>query len=122
MDTYGGAHYAITDAPDNDKIHVLAFSLGSAFDTRAQARDRVESYVIAGPESRLRLYGLQLQGASAVLGFQRVGEPLPEIGEVLSLSTEVARRDHAAAVRRGCKTCRPRTGLSPMTRANSRSR
>lgn len=89
LDVYAGAHFVITDAPDNNRISVLAFSTGSDFDTRTAARDRIESYVIAGPQSRMTLYGRQLQGAQAILAYQRVEEPLPEIGDVYAISTEV---------------------------------
>lgn len=89
LDVYAGAHFVITDAPDNDRISVLAFSTGSDFDTRTAARDRIESYVIAGPESRMVLYGRQLLGSQAILVYQRVEESLPEIGEVYAISTEV---------------------------------
>lgn len=88
LDVYAGAHAIITDAPDNERIHATIFSMGSDFDTRTQARDRIESYVIAGPESRMRLYGRQLNGQQAVAAYQRVEEPLPEIGEVVCLSRE----------------------------------
>lgn len=89
LDVYAGAHFIITDAPDNDRIGVLAFSTGSDFDLRTAARDRIESYVIAGPESRMTLYGRQLKESQAILVYQRVEEPLPEIGEVYAISTEV---------------------------------
>ena len=89
LDVYAGAHFVITDAPDNNRISVLAFSTGSDFDTRTAARDRIESYVIAGPQSRMTLYGRQLMGSQAILAYQRVEEPLPEIGDVYAISTEV---------------------------------
>ena len=89
LDVYAGAHFIITDAPDNDRISVLAFSTGSDFDQRSAARDRIESYVIAGPESRATLYGRQLQGSQAILLYQRVEEPLPEVGDVYAISNEV---------------------------------
>lgn len=89
VDTYAGAHLIITDAPDNDRIHVTAFSTASDFDNRTAARDRIESYVIAGPVSRMTLYGRQLLGTQALLAYQREEEPLPEIGEVYAVSTEV---------------------------------
>lgn len=90
LDVYAGAHAIITDAPDNSEIHTLLFSTGSDYDTRTAARDRVESYVITGPESRMTVYGRQLVGQQAVLVYQRVEEPLPEVGEVYCLSKEVA--------------------------------
>ena len=88
QDTYAGAHCIITDAPDNARIHVTAFSTASDYDTRTAARDRIESYVVAGPISRMVLYGRQLLGAQALLVYQRVEEPLPEIGKVYAVSSE----------------------------------
>lgn len=88
VEMYAGAHCIITDAPDNPRIGVLLFSTGSDYHVRADARDRIESYVIAGPESRMVVYGRQLKGASAVQVFQRIEEPLPEVGDVYCLSDE----------------------------------
>lgn len=88
LDMYAGAHAIITDAPYNDRISCCLFSTGSAFDNRTTARDRIESYVVAGPFSRLRLYGNQLVGQRAILCYQREEEPLPDVGEVLVLSVE----------------------------------
>lgn len=88
LEMYAGAHAIITDPPNNDRISCVLFSTGSAFDTRAAARDRIESYVVAGPFSRLRLYGNQLVGQKAILCYQREEEPLPDVGEVLVLSVE----------------------------------
>lgn len=88
LDTYAGAHAVITDPPNNNRIHCLLFSTGSEYDTRTQARDRIESYVITGPESRMVLYGRQLEGQMAILAYQRVEAPLPEVGEVYALSAE----------------------------------
>lgn len=88
LDVYAGAHFIITDAPDNGRIHVVAFSTGSDYDTRTSARDRIESYVIAGPESRMTLYGRQLQNSKAILAYQREEEPLPEVGSVFAISSE----------------------------------
>ena len=90
LDMYAGAHAIITDAPNNDRISCVLFSTGSSFDTRAAARDRIESYVVAGPLSRMRLYGNQLVGQKAILCYQREEEPLPEVGSVLVLSVEAS--------------------------------
>ncbi len=85
---YAGAHAVITDPPDNERIRCLLFSTGSHFDTRAEARDRIESYVVAGPESRYMLYGNQLIGQKAITLFARPDEPVPDVGDVLCLSAE----------------------------------
>lgn len=90
IDTYAGAHAVIMDAPDNEKIHAALFSTGSDFDDRTGARDRIESYVIAGPESRMVLYGRQLVGQGAIQVYQKVDEALPEVGDVYCLSKEAA--------------------------------
>lgn len=88
LDTYAGAHAVITDPPDNDRINCLLFTTKSEYDTRNAARDRIESYVIYGPESRMILYGRQLIGQMALLVYQRVEDPLPEVGEVFALITD----------------------------------
>jgi len=88
VDTYAGAHAIITDPPDNSRISALLMSTGSDFDVRTAAQDRIESYVVAGPESRMRLYGRQPVGAKAVLVYQRNDEVLPDIGDVLALVQE----------------------------------
>lgn len=89
VDLYAGAHAIITDAPDNPNISVLLFASGSDYDTRQDARDFVENYVVAGPESRMLTYGRQLKNASVVLAYQRPEEPLPDVGDVYCLSEEV---------------------------------
>src|SRR5574343_1918864 len=88
IDTYAGAHAVIMDAPDNERIHAALFSTGSDFDDRTAARDRSESYVIAGPESRMVLYGRQLVGQGAIQVYQKPEEALPEVGDVYCLSKE----------------------------------
>lgn len=88
LDMFGGAHAIITDPPDNPLISCALFSTGSAFDTRTQARNRIESYVVAGPLSILRLYGDQVVGQGAILAYARPEDPLPEVGDALVLSVE----------------------------------
>jgi len=87
-DVYAGAHAIVSAPPANDRVGCLLFSTESAFDTRDQARDRIESYVVAGPLSRMRLYGNQLIGQQAILTYQAESEPLPDVGQVFVLSTE----------------------------------
>lgn len=87
-ETYGGAHAIITDPPDNPRISCVLFSTGSHFDTRAEARNRIESYVVAGALSRMRLYGTQIVGQRSLLVYQRVEEVLPDVGNTICLSVE----------------------------------
>lgn len=90
LDVYAGAMQVLTEPPSNARVAVTMFSTGSDFDTRAGARDRIESYVIAGPESRMVLYGRQLAGQSAILVYQRLEAPVVDVGTVLCLSAETA--------------------------------
>jgi hypothetical protein len=88
-DTYAGARAYVSLPPQNDKVHIKLFSTGSEFDTRSAARDRIESYVTAGPESRMFLLGKQPAGTQLIRAYQRLEDPLPEVGDVYCLSTEV---------------------------------
>lgn len=88
VDTYAGAMAVVMTPPANDRIHVNLFSTDSSFDDRTAARDRIESYLIAGPESRMTLYGRQLVGQAAILAYQMEEDTLPEPGDVYCLSSE----------------------------------
>ena len=88
LDVYGGANMVLVDPPDNAKVNILLFSTGSDFDLRADAKNRIESYVIQGVKSRMKLFGDQIIGQKAILVYQKTSEPLPEIGEVYVLSVE----------------------------------
>lgn len=88
LDTYAGAHAVIMQPPFDKNIVVSLFSTGSDFDVRTDARAQIESYVVAGPESRMILLGTQFVNQMAIQAYQRVEEPLPEAGSVLCLSTE----------------------------------
>lgn len=87
-DTYYGAHIITDDAPDDPNVGIILFSTGSHTDVRRQARDRIESYVTQGPESRMRPLGDQLAGQRTITAWQRPEARLPEIGEVYVLSVE----------------------------------
>lgn len=90
LDVYAGAMAVILEPPTNGRVHVVMFYTGSDYDTRTAAREWVESYVVAGPESRAMLYGRQIVGQQAILIYQRTEEPLPEVGDVLCLSKETS--------------------------------
>ena len=87
-DLYFGSHVIIDQTPEDPNVSVLAFSTDSPTDQRVESRQWVEGYVVAGPMSRLRLYGDQLAGQRQVMVYQRVGDAPPDIGDVLVLSTE----------------------------------
>ena len=87
-DTLLGAHVILTDPPDDDYTYCCAFATGSPTDERLQAQNRVESYVISGPESQLYLYGNHVVGQRLVRFYCRAEIPSPDQGEVVLLSTE----------------------------------
>lgn len=87
-DTYFGSHVIIDDAPNDANVHATLFDTQSWTDERADARDRLESYVIAGPESRMHLFGDQLEGQQTIRTLQRLEAPLPEAGDVFALRVE----------------------------------
>ena len=83
-----GSYALVMKPPANPGVGVTMFYTGSDFDQRTQARDRVESYVTDGPESQLTLIGRQLIGQKQIVCYQKDTDKLPEIGQVLCLSTE----------------------------------
>lgn len=87
-DTYYGAHAIVTDPPDDPNVNVTLFTTSDWADERADARNRVESYLAMGNESRYVLYGNHLEGQRAVLVYCRSSAPSPEVGEVYLLSQE----------------------------------
>ncbi|CAN5753649.1 hypothetical protein BH11PSE12_BH11PSE12_08250 [soil metagenome] len=87
-DGYFGANVILAGVPDDPQVSCTLFTTRDVFDTRVEAQNRLESYVVAGPLSTLRLYGNQLVGQRALLTYQRPEAALPEIGEVYALSVE----------------------------------
>lgn len=87
-DGYFGANVIIAAPPSDAHVSCTLFTTHDGFDRRSDAQSRLESYVIAGPLSTMRLYGNQISGQRAVLAYQREEAPLPEVGEVLVLSSE----------------------------------
>jgi hypothetical protein len=84
-DTYYGAMSAIMDAPDDPNVSGVLFSTKSHTDERADAQDRVESYVTRGPQSRWWLFDRQLSGQRSIRLFGPVSAALPEVGDVVYL-------------------------------------
>jgi hypothetical protein len=87
-DMYYGSHAIITDAPDDPRVSVVMFTTHNYTDERADARDRIESYVVKGPQSDYVLFGDQLVGQRMVKLYSRVDAKLPEVGQVYLLSEE----------------------------------
>lgn len=87
-DIYLGAHAALVRPPADPNVSATVFSTESDTDERADARDSIESYVVAGPEATMVLLGDQLVGQRSIQVWQRLEWPLPEVGNVYVLSEE----------------------------------
>lgn len=85
---YYGAHLAIVEPPEDPTVHVALFDTGSWTDRRVDAQNRVESYVVLGPEMRGYLLGTQFEGQRQITIAQRPDAPMPEIGTTLALDYE----------------------------------
>lgn len=87
-DVYYGGHLIVDEAPTDPLVGVSLFTTEDWVDERIAARDRIESYVVQSTLSQMRLLEDQLEGARQILAYQSTDAPLPDIGEVLVLSTE----------------------------------
>jgi hypothetical protein len=96
-DTYLGAHIILTDPPDDPAVNVTLFTTESWTDERTAARDRIESYSIAGPETQWILYGDHVVGQKLLMLYSLPNAqsftvptiaPTPDIGDILLLSVE----------------------------------
>lgn len=86
-DPYLGAHAIVTEAPADPRVSVLLFNTESQTDTRANARDAIESYVAAASAAPFELLGTQLAGQRAIACVQREEQREPEVGDVFQLVT-----------------------------------
>lgn len=83
-----GAVGVIVDPPDDSNVGMTMFSTGSYADTRTDARNRIESYVIKGVESRYVLMGDHFIGQRSITVYCLQDAPQPEINQTLCLSVE----------------------------------
>lgn len=84
-DTYLGGNVIVAAPPLDERVSVTLFSASSAFDTRTQAAQRIESYLNQGPEWAGYLYENHIAGQRVVQLFQRPSAEVPNIGQTLVL-------------------------------------
>jgi hypothetical protein len=87
-DLYYGANVIISEPPSDPLVHASIFRTATSkawFDERADAQDKVESYVAIGTLSPMRLIGNHYEGQRSVLAYQNLSDPLPGVGEVYAL-------------------------------------
>lgn len=80
-----GSFIAITEPPKDPSVSYLLFKATKFGELREQILKRIEAYNVATIESRLTLLSTQSKYSKIVQAYQRVGEPLPLIGDVYCL-------------------------------------
>ncbi|GAB3305613.1 hypothetical protein [Luteimonas notoginsengisoli] len=86
-DTLKDAIGVIVDPPADGNVCTSMFATGSYSDERAAARNRVESYITKGVESRYVLLGNHFIGQMAISMYCMKDAPTPDINDNLCLST-----------------------------------
>lgn len=93
--TYYGSHAVLTEQTKDPNVGVCFFSSKDWFDTRTNARNRMESYLVKGPLFQAYLWGNHYVGSKNMSFITDPAWPVPLIGDVLvlvkneGLSTEV---------------------------------
>lgn len=87
VDVLKDAIGVILRQPVDSKISVAMMGLGSYSDTRTEARERIESYITKGVESRYLLLGNHFTGQQALQVYCMADAPTPEISDNWCLST-----------------------------------
>jgi len=77
----------LIDPPADPRVTVSMFATGSYSDVRLDAKNRVESYITRGTESRFILLGDQFVGQMTIQVYTTKDAPSPDINDNLSLLT-----------------------------------
>lgn len=85
-----GAFAAITKPPSDPTVSYLMFPATKFGELRHEILDRIEAFNVASIESRMTLLSTQTQRSRLVQAYQRVGEPLPLVGDVYCLRQDKA--------------------------------
>ncbi len=84
-DTYFGANVIVAEPPQDPRVSVTLFSTNKTFDTREQAKVRIEAYLNKGPSLPGYLFENHIAGQRVVQIFQRTSDPVPNVGQTLVL-------------------------------------
>ncbi len=85
-----GAFAAITKPPSDPTVSYLMFPATRFGESRAEILKRIEAYNVGTIESRMTLLSTQPQNSKLIQAYQRVGEPLPMVGDVYCLRQDKA--------------------------------
>lgn len=83
-EAYQGSHFIVDKDAQDAHTNLLVFA-GAATDTRAEARSRIEQYLVPGYSARIYILGDAYAGQRSILLFQEVTAPIPELGGTLYL-------------------------------------
>lgn len=84
-DTFLGANFIVAEPPDDPNVSITVFSTGETFDTRLDAANFIEAYLVKGPTLPGYLLENHVAGQRSIQLFQRPGSPLPPVGRTLVL-------------------------------------
>lgn len=82
-ETFSGSHTILTRQAKDPYVSVCFFSTKDWFDTRLDARNRIESYLVKGPNTYMKLWGNHYKGSSLLRFITDVGWEVPEVGDVI---------------------------------------
>lgn len=80
-----GSFTAITKPPNDPTVSYLLFPATKFGEQRSEILKRIEAYNVGTIESRMTLLSTQSQNSRLIQAYQRVGEPLPLVGDVYCL-------------------------------------
>lgn len=87
VDVLKDAIGVLIEPPSDPNVTVSMFATGSYSDVRLDAKNRVESYITRGTESRFILMGNHFAGQMTLLVYTTADAPSPDINDNLSLMT-----------------------------------
>ncbi|WP_413190867.1 hypothetical protein [Psychrobacter sp. AT9] len=85
-----GSFAAITKPPSDPTVSYLLSRANKFGELRHESLDRIEAYNVATIESRMLLLSTQSINSRLIQAYQRVGEPLPVVGDVYCLRQDKA--------------------------------
>lgn len=85
-----GSYAAITKPPSDPTVSYLMFRATKFGELRNEILKRIEAYNVGTIESRMTLLSTQSQNSRLIQAYQRVGEPLPLVGDIYCLRQDKA--------------------------------
>ena len=84
-DIFQEAFIALVKKPTNPKVEFILFSTGSHIDHNDESKNYIENYVTAGIKMPMELLGNQVKGQRVLLAYQFLTDPLPDVGQIITL-------------------------------------